>query len=376
MNLEEARYQEIEDYLKGRLSSEAQTAFEGKISADSGLAEDVAVQRVALKSLELAYMQTMSELVRERVDKNTVAKKYWIGGGGAILLTTLLVGGSYLLLNDKIESSISPQQIVTTSGSTVNTQPSKKTAALPQTENTVQNKKQLNGLANTPTEENRITPAPSEDSTLLNRNKVNESIHTRHVQTAEVTQKQVETITPINIKEQAVVAKTTCPEKAPEISVRVSPTSYDEASGSISINAPAHWKVYLKGANSEYETKNQFTDLAAGSYILFVQNEDKCNYQIGTYIITNSNCSFETNYVFNKQFDKAWSIPALTTSSYKVSILNKAGIEVFSENVAAHHNATWNGENKNGEKVTIGLHKVVISYSDNKTCIYNVVVSE
>jgi hypothetical protein len=375
MNLEEARYQEIEDYLKGNLSPEEKNSFEGRMSTDSTLSEDVAVQRVALKSLELAYIQSMSELVRERVHKNNVAKKYWIGGS-ALLMTTLLVGGSYLLLTDKTESSASNKStLVTTNESNVADSNKKSEIDNNQISNTTQNKKQLNRLANTATVENRITAAPSEDSTLLNRYKITESTNTKRIQ-EESLQKQIETSTPNIFKEQQAVAKTACPEKAPEISVRVTPTSYDEASGSITINTPAHWMVYLKGVNTGYENKNQFTDLAAGSYILYVQNENKCNYQIGTYVVTNSNCSFEQNYVFNKQFDQTWNIPALTSTAFKVSILNKAGVEVFAENVAAHHTATWNGENKNGEKVAIGLHKVIITYSDNKTCIYNVVVSE
>ena len=111
MNLEELRYQEIEDYLKGNLSPEEKISFEGRLATDSSLAEDVAVQRVGLKSLELTYMQSMSELVRERVDKNNATKKYWIGGRSAILLTTLLVGGSYLLSTDKTELPLSNQTI-------------------------------------------------------------------------------------------------------------------------------------------------------------------------------------------------------------------------------------------------------------------------
>ncbi|WP_018342721.1 hypothetical protein [Cytophaga aurantiaca] len=372
MNSEEIRYQQIEDYLKGRLSESEQISFEEQISTDKQLAQEVAVQKVALQSLEMAYIQSMSDLVRNRVQKNNTAKKYWFGGG-AILLTSILIGGAYLItqINKDVpapeKESIQIQKTNTQHTSSVNY------------DSEIKNSSEEN---NRSLPQEKITAAPNgvvsvektstslSDTSLVNKGKINESMYRSS------SQKTIPPVETITIEPAKPSSTNACSETAPEVSVRVTPTSLDENTGTLLIAAPANWLVYVKGANTTYEKTLQFSSLAEGTYIVFVKNESNCIYQIGSYAVTNTNCVFEKNYVFNKQFDKEWSIPAQNSSTYRVSILNKAGIEVYSENVAAHSTANWNGLNKNGSDVAIGLHKVIVTYSDNKTCIYNVVVSE
>ena len=97
---------------------------------------------------------------------------------------------------------------------------------------------------------------------------------------------------------------------------------------------------------------------------------------MGRYVVPVSYCLFEQNFVFNRSTDAEWNVPVDTELSCKVRIFNKAGMEVYSGQVAAHADIVWNGVYASGEKAAIGLHKVIVMYTDNKTCIYNVVVAE
>lgn len=378
MNFDELRYQEIEDYLKGRLSESKRISFEEKISTDNQLAQEVAVQKVALQSLEMAYIQSMSDLVRNRIQKNNTAKKYWFGGG-AILFTSLLIGGAYLITTINKDVYTSEKQSALVNETTVHAHNSSLVNGdLKIEHSSKENKKSL--------PQEKITVAPNgvvsiektsaslSDTSLVNKGKINESIYkSSYKQT--IPPNETITIQPSTNTSEAT-KPITCSETAPEVSVRVTPTSLDENTGTLFITTPPNWLVYVKGVNTTYEKTHQFSDLAEGNYVVFIKNESNCMYQIGSYAVTNTNCVFEKNYVFNKQFDKEWAVPAQNSSAYRVSILNKAGIEVYNENVAAHSTANWNGLNKNGADVAIGLHKVIVTYSDNKTCIYNVVVSE
>lgn len=369
MNFEEIRYQQIEDYLKGKLSKEETVSFEKNIASDKNLAEEVAVQKVALQSLEMAYMQSMSTLIRNRVQKNNTIKKYWIGGG-ALLLTGLLVGSSYLVFTSAPKVTAKNESIINI----------EKNSVVNSTDGIINRNKSNTGI-NPEAQRNKKATVSLADSSSLTYQKNNEPVHAAAMHNSESAVSEIKTnkqavVSDTKIEHQQNTSQITCPEHAPEITVQITPSSYDEESGSIHINMTDKWNVYLKGVNTTYENKKTFTDLSAGTYTLYVKNENNCIFQIGSYTVTNSNCSFEKNYVFNKQFDTEWKIPAMSGATYKVSILNKGGMEVFSENVPAYGSTSWNGLNKNGEKAAIGLHKVIVTYPDNKTCIYNVVVSE
>jgi hypothetical protein len=369
MSFDEIRYQKIENYLKGKLSESERISFEKEISLDSQLAQEVAVQKIALQSLEIAYMTSMSNLVRERIQKNNTVRKYWFGGG-AFLFTSLLLGGIYLVTapgktvavgspKGAVMNDVSYYPEFASKQDTLEKQNSSKEVqiSLPEEKITTSS----NGVIE---KQSAFIP----DSSFISKGKTNESIP--QTSSEKIIYPGAATTASNEFK------KPSCPETAPEVSVRTTPTSLDENTGTLLITKPSNWNVYVTGANTTYENVSQFTDLPAGNYVVYVKNESDCAYKIGTYVVTNTNCVFEKNYMFNKQFDKEWKIPAQTSTAYKITILNKAGIEVYSENIAAHDTAIWNGLNKNGENVGIGLHKVIVTYPDNKTCIYNVVVSE
>jgi hypothetical protein len=378
MNFEELRYQNIEGYLKGNLSSQERIAFENQLTTDKELAQEVAVQKVAIESLEMAYIKSMSDLVKNRVQKNNTAKKYW-SGGSAILVTTLLIGSAYLVTTN---NNINPIDNKNTNKETVSVIDVKKVEPFDSAKNEVyKNEKTVQSkvVSENPS---ATSMSPMADTTFVTKAKLTESIQKKQseIRNPETNETVIQTIP----NKQAVMASNTkpistvapCTDKAPEISVRVNPTSFDEESGSISVSTPINWLVYIKGINSSYENKNQFNNIAAGTYSVYVKNENNCTYKIGDYTVSNSNCSFEKNYVFNKQYDKQFSIPTINTMALSIRIINKGGTEVYSEDIPAFSNSIWNGLNKNGEYVAIGLHKVIVTYSDNKTCIYNVVVSE
>jgi hypothetical protein len=376
MDFEELRYQNIEGYLKGNLSSQERIAFEKQLATDQEFAQEVAVQKVAMQSLEMAYIKSMSDLVKNRVQKNNIAKKYW-SGGSAILVTTLLIGSAYLATTNDTSHSIENKN-TSTNKEIVPVTDAKKIEMIDSSKvEMYKNEKapQSKIVLESPSVKSM---SPMADSSFVKKAKLNESI--QKVRNPEIKEAVIQTIptkqeiTNGNPKPIAMVVP--CEEKAPEISVRVNPTSFDESSGSISVSTPTNWLVYIKGINSTHENKSQFNNIAAGTYSVYVKNENNCTYKIGEYTVSNSNCSFEKDYVFNKQYDKQWTIPTINTLALNIRIINKGGIEVYSSSIPAYSNASWNGLNKNGEYVAIGLHKVIVTYSDNKTCIYNVVVSE
>lgn len=98
MSNEIIRFDQIQDYLDGKLSSEAQQAFEAQMATDAALAEEVGVHRLEREMMDMMLEDDidnkMQEWQKEKVQLPQRAK----GSNRLWLLITIIIIGVALLL--------------------------------------------------------------------------------------------------------------------------------------------------------------------------------------------------------------------------------------------------------------------------------------
>lgn len=377
---EQKRYYRIETYLKGKMTDAEASQFEYQMLLDPDLKHEVSVQKWAMEALKLDYRDKLSDLIRERGNEykpegKTI--KWWMYG--AILLLGMLMGGAFIYQNsevakpkeEKLASVIVAKQ---------------EEAVVEITQTSVSDS--VTGLQKAPGENvpqpSKADPRifPKTDSPEPVKDTIKQLVHTEEVDTLRTTESMAKMSPEINtVNNTETIDSVHAPEKEdclspPNVDFEVTPAHRGYQDGTVSIfSISGEEHLFALIPLQEGYLPNRFVkNVPAGKYELKAKT-GSCFYNLGLVEVPETVCEPERDYTFNVIFDQNFRVPIPDRSSGQIKIINKAGLEVFTQHFEAGQEVIWQGNGQNGSETQSGIHKLVVKTSQ-ETCIYNVVVAK
>ncbi len=117
---------------------------------------------------------------------------------------------------------------------------------------------------------------------------------------------------------------------------------------------------------NDKQSLSQFDELSSGTYHLRIKDSRNCMVE-GTskIVITEQICSTSKAYIFNPEYDRAWSVPYdRDKEPVNIAIIEKSGKIYYQSRVQNSHPEEWSGESNMGLSLGIGLYFFTIEYSD------------
>ena len=99
----EARYDQIEAYLKGKLSAPERKTFEQEMAQSEALREEVAIHRMGFDVLEMDYIADVSQLIKKQTAQPKTRLWKWVGIG---VLVSLITAGIFVRNGSKEEHKL------------------------------------------------------------------------------------------------------------------------------------------------------------------------------------------------------------------------------------------------------------------------------
>lgn len=378
---DEKRYDELDAYLKGNMSATDKVQFEARLQVDSVLNHELHLLKSSREIIEFDYMKDLKANLENLAieHKQTQNKKWWFFGGMAGLF--IIAGAGFFffpvqnqstqlvnveLQNKQIDKAVEVKKI---------------------------NDKHHESLVHTQDQpivqhsDNHVNLAPIKTS-QVQRNEDVESNVTSSVVAEEIEELEIsevaQEVRQQGAKEEPVIERrevTVAPDSCirPKVSILSYGASADADNGSIVINNESEQELIyrLSEIDDEFVQFNEFQDLESGKYTLVGKNELECEFELGEVTITRLPCLKERDQAFNKNYDQEWAIPiGQETNDGSIQIIGQRGIRLFESDFQNGEQLFWNGVDMQGAELTLGVYKVIISYNDGKTCLYNVVIEE
>lgn len=370
MNEFEARYDQIQHYLKGRLSEEESLLFEKEMAANKWLKEEVQIQKAAFDLMERAYMAQMSTLVREQVSKGSNSRwKKW-AGLGLILVVAYSVWVSFNEEVGSLPNGLKGEPVkVTTENSNVDSLEDREIVS-----EVKEGNYEVNGSSDQGVEVEGLEPG------RVSKVKVD----TAMVSKVFVEREEVEDV---ELEMRAEQSQTTNKESVsedyrleddclvlPNYSIQVSKAHLNSDDGMLSIDSKSKLEVSING--EDFVESTRFEDLQADVYDVLLRDQNGCQFNVGAVVVERSSCGAQKNISFNVEFEESVSLPLNENYSSNIQIFNKLGLLQWEVNKDGEIAVEWGGENSQGQEVTIGNYKAIIKYESGEACIYNVVIEK
>lgn len=366
---EQARYDQIEAYLKGKMTNEERVSFENEMANDPTLNEAVMLQKVALDVLRYDHSNELKELIDQKgkTYKPKNLNKWWLFGSlGFVLISSAVVlfyanstvnpvekdtkNEAPIVIEDKADEVTDhhnnhPEKLKSQG---VNEEKPKTTEAV-----NVSKTDDEQGIASVNQENPVEEVVEQEDS-----NKESKANDDNPLKTSENT-----------------VSTVDCSE-VPKVTFHIEPAFAQTKTGVVTITN--HSDMYLSYAlipfEENYVQQKQFDGLEAGMYQLKAKTE-QCDYEIAILDVPETVCLKEKDMSFNISYERSLNIPIAESASGNMVIINKSGVEVYSRSFEKTNKLTWDGSYTNGNATQQGLHKMIIK-TTKETCLYNVVVAK
>lgn len=376
MTEEQKRYDQIEAYLKGKMTAAEASQFEYRMLLDADLKQEVSVQKWALEALRLDYRDKLSDLIRERGREYKPANsnwKWWALGG--LFLMGILAVGLFMFQNtDPVEQKIARLEKVN--------EPVKVIAQ----EKNPPISDQAGKLLEKPTKV--ITPVNTEGNFVGSVDTLRKFIDTVYVADHSIDTTQKLSTIPIGSLEEVhktkieqhdsmpVIHKVDDCLNPPKVDFEVTPAHKGYQDGTVSLfsNLEGELLFALLPFQEEFQSDRYINQVPAGKYLLKAKN-GSCQFNLGSVEVPETICNPQKDYTFNVIFEQEFKLPIPDRVSGQVSIINKAGLEVFSRNFESGQQVLWNGFAQNGTDTQSGIHKLIVKTSQ-ETCMYNVVVAK
>lgn len=365
----EDKYDQIEAFLKGKLSDADRIAFENELQNDPELKDEVAIQKSAYRLLEQDYMQDMSKIIKAQ---SSIHKSRNIKRLGLVALAALGIGSLFLLVNNKEEKiqkskNIEQKQLVEAEIETVDKNREKSNSEVKTAQKEVN--QQAGKEIKTPSFQLEV---PKE----LKELKIDHKAIAEKTKAIEIQNPGFGVVPPLDSKpkEAEKTPVINCNDK-PKVEAKITKASKGEADAALTLHS-ANSDLTYKLNNGRFEAKSSFNNLSKGKYLLAAKTKDGCEYSIGTYEVQENPCLKETNYLFNPGFDTKLEIDLGVEDKYEVLIYNKLGKMVCKKEVDKSTMFEWDGNYDNLQKADMGVHVLFVKNSNGEMCKYNVVVSE
>lgn len=379
---DEKRYDELDAYLKGNMSATDKAQFEARLEVDSVLNEELKLLKSSREVMEFDYMMDLKANLESLAIEHKTAqnKKWWLLGGLAGLF---ILSGTTFFFYPKEES---PSQNVSLDQS--NDQNLGGDVVQIVKEISSNEPKHIKDQPTIQHSDDHVNLAP------INTNPVQREHDVFKEEAVAFIEKQPEELQAVKeepptmdqqvFEEEVVVessnevsAKTPCVR--PKVSILSYGASADADNGSIVVNNQSDQELAYKliETEEEYTQFNEIQDLKSGDYTLLAINDARCEFELGHVTIPRLPCLKERDHAFNRNYDHEWPIPTgQDTDDGHVQIIGQRGIPLYEADFQSGEELFWNGVDIQGAEMALGVYKVIISYNDGKTCLYNVVIEE
>lgn len=132
-------------------------------------------------------------------------------------------------------------------------------------------------------------------------------------------------------------------------------------------------KFSVKGGSSPYSfslnkerfnNDNTFESIKNGNYHIHVKDKNGCISEIKKEI-TVKIPQKEIDDAFTPSMGETWSFPIKNNSDATISIINKAGLTVYSSAINGGYPSEWNGRDLNGNELNAGSYYFVVNFVNN-----------
>ncbi|GAL84853.1 hypothetical protein CHU_0781 [Sporocytophaga myxococcoides] len=117
---------------------------------------------------------------------------------------------------------------------------------------------------------------------------------------------------------------------------------------------------------NDKQSLSHFDELSSGTYSLKIKDSRNCIVEnTNKVVITEQICRTSRAYVFNPEYDRAWSVPYdRDKDPVNLVFIEKSGKVYYQSRVQNFHPEEWSGESNMGLSLGIGLYFFTIEYSD------------
>lgn len=359
-------YEQIDYFLSGRMSADAQLRFEEQMKDDPALQKEVKlqeeVQGLVLDSELLALEAQIQHDLKDYSPSTNSSKKWWLWS----LIVVVITGGTMFISSTFEENEIEPPIIhtdIVEQEPTINTQD--KVEAKPK--ETLNTTNVIDPHVYTETsvkEENKVVLLPQE--------KKEEPIQYKNEHKNSTGQ-----LDSIKEKEPSTFIETSNPTPITFTGqVETSKASYAESDGIIEIKGDVSGGTppYTYGIeNIEEQSSKVFEQLEVGHYQVYVVDATEEKHILATVDIQQDFCLKNFNATFTPAYEEEWKIPVAKELSGKYTIFNRSGI-VYHASFEAESTPVWKGTNTSGVPLPAGYYRVRIKYDNQEECLVDVTI--
>jgi len=357
----------IDSYLNNSMSEGERSAFEEKMASNKDLAAKINEVRATNEAIYYASLAELKKTIAQDVKtikykpSSNWRKATYISAGALILLSG---AATYFVTNNTKSQSDSKH-------------PS--THSIKETENNYLDENNGTVVQQNPQHINKSLPLPSsgnrevKDSILsdnkathepalseTNNQKIIEQPQATGTETKANTKK--DSLSSTERKAAPVVneAKVICNKS---FNITTEASCKRQETGSIIVTTDGAYKYTFQVNNySTSGSRGLFENMPTGDYDVVVTYGKECVFTKKT-TVTEKWCAMNSSFSFNPDYNEKWVLKYEPGTSGTFTIFDKAGKEVYN-NTFGSGNEEWNGTDKNGGIVPMGIYVAVIDYSN------------
>ncbi len=333
MKPEDFTYNQIEDYIHGRLTTEELLVFEAELSNDPELARKVKLHELADDLVIENRLLEVSALIKNQSGKSSSVNIKYIAI--SIFGAALLGLAGWFWFQNNSEKTVyklpqANQETISERNEEIQSKPLKEKSKTTSQINTVNTKSNQAEVSES------VPPAITVDSLPITQLELAEPGENKPsiINTSDKSSPEEKTsLNPCEKTELTAFVKTI-------------ETCEGEEQGAIRVQQ-------IKGGTEPYtytvfdgdEIKDA-TSLASGSYKLIISDGNGCKKTFDHLIVKNKNCP--KDYSFNPFIDENWEIPS-SGKAGKLLIYDASGNIYFEKQIEEGEKEHWSGEGKSGE---------------------------
>ena len=356
-------HEQIDRYLNNNLSEDELVQFNKSLLNDTSFKEIFEAQKEAHEMIVDNEMIKLKERMSKDLDNHGDGDSYnW---GKTILLTAAISSVavfSYLLYNNT-----KPDTIVANQEEII---PTKKEIAVTNInkEITTTEKNNTKTSITSSSLENNNTIGEKQPTVAENNNPVVSPSTENKINTAPVVTEKIIPVPEIKntIQEHKPVVNCETTVITAEVKVNYNPDDQNEATIIVD-------KLSVKGGSSPYSfslnqsafnNDNTFESVKNGNYHIHIKDKNGCISEIKKEI-TVKIPQKEIDDAFTPSMGETWSFPIKNNTDATISIINKAGLTVYSSAISGGYPSEWNGRDLNGNELNAGSYYFVVTFANN-----------
>jgi hypothetical protein len=375
----------IERYSKGKMSLDETMAFEKELASDEALQKQLELSQIVDQIVVGAEALKLKDQMRKDLYQPKSGMRSYL----AVSLLVVSAGvGSYFMLRQKEDTpnvlkqkeALSPSSSKVEKAEGIPSPNPSSMQSIPQENKAIG--KTASIAPGSKTEGTTLVPTQevTKPSEMASNTAAMPNVHAAESATAPVAPLSSATKTSASnpaIKQS--LALDPCASLTGEVDFYTVPTCKGEETGEVHIKVET-----VKGGRApftfvlgEKSSQAHFEHLASGQYSLFIKDGNNCLAEHSKKVeVTEKSCRKNKEYVFNPEYDLAWSIPYdRSREATSLKIMEKSGKIYFQSTVSAYLPAEWKGESNTGLVLGLGLYFFTIEYSNGSVDEGTIVVT-